>query len=387
MLRLFPPACPRPLASLALALVVSAAFAAQPPPVTITADTNGVRLAFPSTAAGIYRVQQSTDLANWQFAGQSLVATGPSIALTYPVNAPRSFWRVRAYDPDTAYDPGRATMTVAPLVDQVWTDPARGYAMPVRLQAPALANGTGPFPVVVLSHGLGGNRSAFDQLSSYLAGLGYICVTLTHDDTRPNSRLERPADVSFALDIILGAAPPSPLLSGRVDPARIAMVGHSFGAFTTLAIMGATYHESGLPGAPSVSLPDPRVRAGVPLSPQGPGVLGLDEHSWDTITRPVFTLRGTLDSSFETPDPATRDQPYQHMPAPNKYHGIVDGAEHSDFSDNGIAAHGDTYSRWYFPTIAAFLDAQLLDRATARDWLDAQSINRLSAGVLLLQGK
>lgn len=380
---------PRRLLSAAFVAFANAscALAAEPPPLSLSTSGDTITLAFPAATTGSYRIERCSDLTDWLFSGQSIAAQGQNLALTYPLTAPRGFWRVKAYDADTAFDPKRTPLAVAPFEDQVWTDAARSYAMAVRIYGPAPREGNGPFPVVILSHGAGGNRSAFDSLSAYLATLGHLCVTLTHDDTRPSSRLERPADVSFALDVILGAAPPSPLLAGRVDRDRVGMVGHSFGAFTTLAIMGSTFREATLPGAPYVNLADPRVRAGVPLSPQGPGILGLNEHSWDGITRPVFTLRGTLDTSVETPDPATRDLPYQLMPPRDKYHAILEGADHSDFSDNGIGHHGDTFSRWYFPAIAAFFDATLRNRATARDWLDAQAINRLSAGAVELQGK
>ncbi len=381
-----PPRRLLPSASLLLSSILFSAAAA-PPSLELMADVDAVTLAFPAAGTGSYRIERSSDLTEWLFDGQSIVALGQTVTLTYPLVTPREFWRVKAYDEDSAFELGRPLLTVAPFEDQVWTDPDRGYEMAVRLYAPAPREGDGPFPVVILSHGAGGNRSAFDNLSAYLAARGHLCVTLTHDDTRPSSRLERPADVSFALDVILGASPPSPLLVGRVDAARVGMVGHSFGAFTTLAIMGSTFRESTLPGSPSVKLADPRVRAGAPLSPQGPGILGLDEHSWEGIARPVFTLRGTLDVSVETPDPATRDLPYQLMPPRDKYHAILEGADHSDFSDNGIGKHGAAFSQWYFPALAAFFDATLRNRTDARDWLDSQALNRLSTGTLVLQGK
>lgn len=375
-----------PTSFLILSSVVFSA-AAEPPSLELVTDASSVTLAFATASTGSYRLERSPDLAEWLFDGQSIVAHGQRVTLTYPLAEARGFWRVKAYDADGSFDPGRSPLAVASFEDQVWTDPSRSYDMAVRIYAPAPREGDGPFPLVLLSHGAGGNRSAFDSLSAYLASLGYLCVTLTHDDTRPSSRLERPADVSFALDVILGAAPPSPLLAGRVDAARVGMVGHSFGAFTTLAIMGSRFREATLPGAPYVNLADPRVLAGAPLSPQGPGILGLNEHSWESIARPVFTLRGTLDTSVETPDPATRDLPYQLMPPGGKYHAILEGADHSDFSDNGIGKHGTTFSQWYFPALAAFFDATLCNRPGARDWLDSQALNRLSTGVLALQGK
>ena len=52
-------------------------------------------------------------------------------------------------------------------------------------------------------------------------------------------------------------------LRGRLDLSRVGMAGHSFGAWTTLAVAGEVFVG---PGGQEVSLTDPRVKAAIPMS-------------------------------------------------------------------------------------------------------------------------
>jgi predicted dienelactone hydrolase len=357
-------------------------------PLQLTRIASGqFSLSYPSTAGIPYRLQSSIDLRTWSFTPVAALGTGATAQHTVTGSTPAAFWRVAEFPADTAYKPlaTPGPFAVAPFADETWFDSARSYSMPVRIYAPALAHGSGPFPVVILSHGLAGSIGAFDTLSNYLTSHGYLCVMIEHADTRPDSRIERPKDVSFTVDILLGS-PTNPLLAGRIDSNRVAHAGHSFGAFTTLAVLGARYHQDDA-SSPVVSFPDTRIKCGVALSPQGATILGLFSGSWDNITRPSLTLHGTLDFALGTPDPASRRQPYDEMPAGNKAHLTLTGGEHEDFSDTGIAAEGDRFTRWYFPATLAFLDANLKNDPTAREWLDALALTRLSAGLATLETK
>jgi predicted dienelactone hydrolase len=341
-----------------------------------------------STTPGIpYRLQTSPDLINWSYMPIAALGTGTPAQHTVASSTTSTFWRVAEFPADAAYKPIDAAgpFTVAPFADETWFDSARSYSMPVRIYAPTLTHGSGPFPVVILSHGLAGSIGAFDTLSNYLTSHGYICVMIEHADARPDSRIERPKDVSFAIDVLL-ASPANALLAGRIDASRIAHAGHSFGAFTTLAVLGARYRQAG-DLSPIVSFPDTRVKCGVALSPQGATTLGLFSGSWDNITRPALTMHGTLDSAIGTDDPATRRQPYAEMPSGNKAHLTLTDGEHNDFSDTGIAEEGDRFTRWYFPAMLAFLDAHLRADTTARNWLDALALTRLSTGLATLETK
>ncbi|MBI5774754.1 MAG: hypothetical protein HZA89_13540 [Verrucomicrobia bacterium] len=343
-------------------------------------------LSYPSAFSRPWRIQASDDLVSWLYGPTVTMGNGAVQAAALTNIGERGFWRVNEFPADASYKATGGSFTVAAFSDETWIDVTRGYTMPVRIYAPAIGQSGAPYATIVLSHGLGGAIGAFDWLSAYLASHGYICVMIQHDDTRPDSRVERPKDVTFALDQLLGS-PTNALLAGRVDAARIAHGGHSFGAFTTLAVLGARYHLSNDVASPIVSHPDARVKCGVALSPQGATTLGLFSGSWDLITRPSLTMHGTLDTAPGTSDPATRRQPYDEMPAGNKAHLTLADAVHSDFSDTGIAENANLYSQWYFPAMLAFLDAHLNDDATATAWLDALALTRLSSNVANLETK
>ena len=125
------------------------------------------------------------------------------------------------------------------LVTRLW------YA-PGALNAPACRGDR--CALLLLAHGFGGNTMRFDAIARLLASAGYIVVApafpLTNDHA-PGGHLngfsdgmEQPADVSFVLDEMLAAndARADPLY-GRIDAARIGVVGHSLGGTT---VLGAT---------------------------------------------------------------------------------------------------------------------------------------------------
>ena len=181
-----------------------------------------------------------------------------------------------------------------------WTDAARDRTLPVEVWHPATDEYSGqdrddatrdrykslPFapevaqdavrdgairdgerPLIVFSHGFGGERRQTTHLCTHWASHGYAVAAMDHvgNTTRdmlamatappqsPEAMIrrfmtDRPADVRFVIDSMLtGAA------GVRVDPERIGMSGHSFGGWTTLRAVGS----------------DPRIRAALPLAPAG----------------------------------------------------------------------------------------------------------------------
>jgi predicted dienelactone hydrolase len=105
-------------------------------------------------------------------------------------------------------------------------------------------------PLIVISHGIFGNRFSQGWLASTLVSHGYIVATVTHpnttaDDITPAGiyRLwDRAADVSFVLDKLLS----DPKWSTRIDPARIGFVGHSFGGGTGVLLAGGVQDAGAL---------------------------------------------------------------------------------------------------------------------------------------------
>ncbi|GAB3116290.1 alpha/beta hydrolase family protein [Novispirillum itersonii] len=113
----------------------------------------------------------------------------------------------------------------------------------VRLDAPPQAPLGARLPLVLLSHGSGGNMTNQAWLARDLVEAGYVVASLTHPgsttgDSSPQKALalwQRPGDLSAALDAVLK----DPQIGPLVDPSRIAAVGHSLGGYTVLAAGGA----------------------------------------------------------------------------------------------------------------------------------------------------
>jgi predicted dienelactone hydrolase len=167
------------------------------------------------------------------------------------------------YEP---FGPGGAAVTVLGVRAR---DPARDRTFPVEVRYPGEpAAPLRPYPLIVFSHGGGGNRRSATYLGDHLAAHGYAVAALDHSEViaadlaRPDgetaaqraARIEaiiasRVPDVRFLLDLVLDGG----VAGVRADPERIGLVGHSFGGWTVLA-------------APDV---EPRVRAVAALAPAG----------------------------------------------------------------------------------------------------------------------
>jgi predicted dienelactone hydrolase len=99
------------------------------------------------------------------------------------------------------------------------------------------------FPLIVLSHGIGGSSSMMAWLGATLASHGYIAAAVNHpgnnsleDYTIPGAILwgERAADLSTVLDQMLADSTFGP----RIDPKRIGAAGFSLGGLTVIEIAG-----------------------------------------------------------------------------------------------------------------------------------------------------
>lgn len=98
-------------------------------------------------------------------------------------------------------------------------------------------------PLVLLSHGTGGNRISQMWLACELASNGYVVAAVDHygntfDNKIPENFVkvwDRPIDISYVLDELLRTPP----FVSIIDTARIGMAGFSLGGYTTIALAGA----------------------------------------------------------------------------------------------------------------------------------------------------
>jgi predicted dienelactone hydrolase len=194
-------------------------------------------------------------------------------------------------------------------------DAAQGVAFPVLLLYPATAPAQpltfGPFterlaadaplegaslPLVILSHGSGSSPRAYLALASELARHGFVVAIPEHpgNSVSDNSLADtvenlanRPRHVRLTLDAVL-ADPP---LAGRLASEQIALIGHSMGGYTALAVAGGT-PWSGM-GQPISVTPDPRVKALVLLAPATSWFVPDD--SLQHVSAPLLLLIGERD--------------------------------------------------------------------------------------------
>jgi predicted dienelactone hydrolase len=299
-----------------------------------------------------------------------------------------------------AYKLAEGPHAVTEVPDTVLHDAKRDKVLHVRIFYPKEA---GSYPVIVFSHGAGGSQSCCEALTRHWATYGYVTIQPTHDDStlqrrnsgeedinflkavndalkKPSLWQSRPQDISFVLDSLPVLQKRIPALAGKIDAEHIGVGGHSMGAFTADAIAGALVD---LPGRPATNLADPRVRAVLLLSPQGPGEFGLTDHSWDHLTIPMLSMTGSLDLGAGNQGPEWRKTPFERSQAGAKYHVFIQGANHMSFvSANTLlpahASQGDSILGYTNAASLAFWDAYLKADSEAKSYLQSDALTDFS---------
>lgn len=266
------------------------------------------------------------------------------------------------------------------------TDTERDRTLPVRIVLPET---TAPAPVVLYSHGLGGNLDTASYLVDYWARSGYVVVVIQHPGSdesvwkgkRPGKIMAamkaaantenfilRLDDVHFVLDELERLNRDDPRFAGRMDLTRIGMSGHSFGARTTEGVSGQALPRAG------TSFTDPRIDAAVIFSPstgKAPDVAT----QFASVKIPWMLMTGTEDIApvgGETLD--DRLAVFPALPPGDKYELVLDGAQHSAFTDRKLRRGQPPRNPAHHPDIealsTAFWDAYLKGDADAKAWLE-----------------
>lgn len=203
---------------------------------------------------------------------------------------------------------------------------------PVAIDASLVSDA--PCPIVLLSHGTGGQALHLGWLARQLAQRGFIAIGIDHhgntltEPYRAEGFLcwwERTRDLSVLLDHVLTGA-----FGAHIDAHRIYVAGYSLGGCSAAALIGAITENSrfqrtstsrdyarGVPEFPdladhlpnlletsgifrnswarmSIDYRDPRFKAALMLAP-GRGLLGFNEASLGRITAPTRIMVGDMD--------------------------------------------------------------------------------------------
>lgn len=215
-------------------------------------------------------------------------------------------------------------------------------------------------PLIIISHGLGGDLTTFAYLAKHLASHGFavampehpgssasqiesLLTGLENNVTPPEELIDRPLDIKFLLDHLAQD------YSNQIDINNVGMIGQSFGAYTTLALSGAELNWSTLdtdcdniqsswnlslliqclaleiPKADTaISLKDERIKTAIAINPLTSSVFGQENLS--QIDIPLMIVSGSADPVT----PALPEQiiPFTWLTTPAKYLVLLKGGTH-----------------------------------------------------------
>lgn len=248
-----------------------------------------------------------------------------------------------------AHPPGPPqVLSISPIVLPA---PGRTVDLQIRVSAPVTGS---ELPILLLSHGHGPSNhvsslNGYAPLANYFAAHGFVVIQPTHLDSKtlpfrssdhPEAPLfwrARAEDMRRILDQLEPIERAVPAIAGRVDRAKVAVLGHSMGGHTASVLLGAR-HKDPRDGT-DVSLAEPRIQAGVLLAAPGRGdalTRYAAEHyaffstiDFSTMTTPALVVAGDKDESprLTTAGAAWHADPYFLSPGPKSLVTLFD-AEH-----------------------------------------------------------
>ena len=221
-----------------------------------------------------------------------------------------------------------------------------------------------PAPVVVISHGLGSDRIAFQYLAKHLASYGFAVAVPEHPGSNaqqiqnlvtgrtnelvePAEFINRPLDIKDLLDYLTKLSTTDPAYQGQLDLQRVGVIGQSFGGYTALALAGAGINFAQLENdcelenetwnlslllqcrargleRDQYNFGDPRIKAAIAINPIVSSIMG--ETNLSQIKIPVMIIAGSADTV--APALLEQIQPFTWLTSPNKYLVVMNNGTH-----------------------------------------------------------
>lgn len=238
----------------------------------------------------------------------------------------------RSFDADIWYPVDPANTAGATPAEYAFL-PGLGYSSDVSFDAAPAAEGE--FPLLVYSHGGGGFRWVATFYTEFMASQGYVVIAPDHSgntaldllsgagvDEQTNANL-RPADITATIDAALAAdADEADPLAGRIDDELIALSGHSWGGYTSLATVAGHTNSLG------TTTTDDRVQALVLMAPY---TEMLSDEELSKVEVPTLVISSTGDTT--TPIESNTDRPVSLIAGRPLLRMDILGGSHNSFTD------------------------------------------------------
>ena len=319
----------------------------------------------------VEQTQQATTAINQQATTEAALAPVTDFSALPDLRASGGFeWQKTTI---TLSDRTRKTIQRAPNRPPVEIPRERVYPVDIYLPLPnARQNSPYPAPVIVISHGLGSDRTTFDYLAKHLASYGFVVALPEHLGSNAGQLqallsgtatevaesfefVDRPLDVKYLLDELERRSKSDPTFRGRLNLQQVGVVGQSFGGYTALALAGAPLNFEQLAencnrsneslnlslllqcraqelAGRQYQLQDSRIKAAIAINPVDSTVFG--ETGMSQIQVPTMMIAANAD----TVAPALPEQirPFTWLTMPEKYLAVMEGGTH--FSAIGASA-------------------------------------------------
>ncbi|MBW4472181.1 MAG: alpha/beta hydrolase [Stenomitos rutilans HA7619-LM2] len=308
-----------------------------------------------------------------------------------------------------------------------------GRSVPVDLYLPNQVTPTStPMPVIVISHGLGSDRTTFAYLAIHLASYGFAVLVPEHpgsnaarlqalingtanEVSEPAEFVNRPLDITFVLNQVENLVNATPDLRGRFNFQQVGMLGQSFGGYTALAVAGAPINPQQLQAScqnlentlnlslllqcraidlkpPEPVLQDSRIKAVIAINPITSAVMG--QTSISQIKVPTMIVTGNADTI--APAMLEQIQPFTWLTTTDRYLVMLQGGTHFSTLDSTnsrdalplpqeVVGPSPATARRYINALAvAFFQTYLANNNADRSYLSATYSNAISESLLPL---
>ncbi|MEH2125658.1 alpha/beta hydrolase [Nostoc sp.] len=282
-----------------------------------------------------------------------------------------------------------------------------------------------PRSIVIISHGLGSDRTSFAYLAEHLASYGFVVAVPEHPGsnseqlqallagtadkvTNPRELIDRPLDIKYLLDELTRLSKSNPTFRRRLNLDQVGVIGQSFGGYTALALAGAkinleqlqancpsledTLNVSLLLQCLAVNLPsgsynlsDARIKAIIAINPVDSSIFG--QASLSQIKIPVMIVSGSADTV--APALPEQIQPFIWLTTANKYLALINGGTHfSTIAESAntvvpvptqVIGSSPALARRYVKALSVpFLETYIAGQSSYLPYLSANYVNDIS---------